>query len=236
VERKAGYTASVFRALSMPKVVPGYKAEARARIANAAERLFSEKGFRATTMDDVAARLGVSKGALYLYFPSKVDLLREIQAGSRRVARSWIADALARPDPVDALVSDFERMTRRMLEPKETALWFEILAEAAHDPAIRSALRFDHDEDRRMMRRFVAELERQGRIASDTDAELLAFLVLGLFRGAVWDLSVGYSPTTTARLLRAAIRTILPAPGARSGEARPPRAPSGRSRAFPGPR
>ena len=40
----------------------------------AALDLFVEKGFSATRVDEVAARAGVSKGTLFLYFPSKVDL------------------------------------------------------------------------------------------------------------------------------------------------------------------
>lgn len=45
---------------------------------DAALALFVEKGFAATRTDEVAARAGVSKGTLYLYFPSKEDLLRAV--------------------------------------------------------------------------------------------------------------------------------------------------------------
>ncbi len=41
----------------------------------AAFALFTEKGFSATRMDEVAALAGVSKGAIYLYFPDKMALL-----------------------------------------------------------------------------------------------------------------------------------------------------------------
>lgn len=44
----------------------------------AALALFSEKGFAAARMEDVAARAGVSKGAIYLYFPDKSALLKSI--------------------------------------------------------------------------------------------------------------------------------------------------------------
>jgi AcrR family transcriptional regulator len=44
----------------------------------AAAALFTEKGFAATRMDDVAARAGVGKGTLYLYFPSKEDLFKAL--------------------------------------------------------------------------------------------------------------------------------------------------------------
>ena len=47
---------------------------------DAALELFVEKGFAATRTDDVALRAGVSKGTLYLYFPSKEDLLKAVIA------------------------------------------------------------------------------------------------------------------------------------------------------------
>ena len=44
----------------------------------AALELFIERGFSATRSEDVAARAGVSKGTLYLYYPSKEELLKEV--------------------------------------------------------------------------------------------------------------------------------------------------------------
>jgi AcrR family transcriptional regulator len=44
----------------------------------AALDLFVERGFAATRSEDVAARAGVSKGTLYLYYPSKEELLKAV--------------------------------------------------------------------------------------------------------------------------------------------------------------
>jgi AcrR family transcriptional regulator len=44
----------------------------------AALELFVEKGFAATRLDDVAARAGVAKGTVYLYFPSKEELFKAV--------------------------------------------------------------------------------------------------------------------------------------------------------------
>jgi AcrR family transcriptional regulator len=55
---------------------------------DAALALFSERGFAATRAEEVAARAGVSKGTLYLYFPSKEELLKA-------VIRANLADRIA---------------------------------------------------------------------------------------------------------------------------------------------
>jgi AcrR family transcriptional regulator len=53
--------------------------EARpAELIAAALDLFVERGFAATRLDEVAARAGVSKGTLYLYFASKEELFKAV--------------------------------------------------------------------------------------------------------------------------------------------------------------
>ena len=48
----------------------------------AALELFVERGYAATRLDDVAARAGVSKGTLYLYFMSKEELFKAVVRGN----------------------------------------------------------------------------------------------------------------------------------------------------------
>jgi AcrR family transcriptional regulator len=53
--------------------------EARpAELVSAALELFVEKGYAGTRLDDVAARAGVSKGTLYLYFENKEELFKAV--------------------------------------------------------------------------------------------------------------------------------------------------------------
>lgn len=54
------------------------KADRPEEIVAAALTVFAEKGFAAARLDDIAARAGVSKGALYLYFATKEDLFRAV--------------------------------------------------------------------------------------------------------------------------------------------------------------
>ncbi|MEO8296571.1 MAG: TetR/AcrR family transcriptional regulator [Burkholderiales bacterium] len=54
------------------------KAERPQELLDAALALFVERGFAATRTEEVAQRAGVSKGTLYLYYPSKEDLLKAV--------------------------------------------------------------------------------------------------------------------------------------------------------------
>ncbi len=59
-----------------PKISRRRKEARPGEIAAAALELFVEKGFAATRLDDVAARAGVSKGTVYLYFENKEALFK----------------------------------------------------------------------------------------------------------------------------------------------------------------
>ncbi len=66
-----------------PDPVPTARRERRkearpGELIQAALELFVEKGFSATRSEEVAARAGVSKGTLFLYFQTKEDLFREV--------------------------------------------------------------------------------------------------------------------------------------------------------------
>src|SRR5947207_2827204 len=57
--------------------------EARpAEILDASISIFAERGFAAARMEDIARRAGVTKGTLYLYFPSKHDIFKTLVRGS----------------------------------------------------------------------------------------------------------------------------------------------------------
>lgn len=78
--------------------------EQRRRILAAAVLVFSRQGYRATSMNDVAAGVGLSKPALYHYVRTKQDLLvqiyEEVLDESLRSAREIVAAA---PTPLEAV-------------------------------------------------------------------------------------------------------------------------------------
>lgn len=84
--------------------------EARpAELAAAALSLFIEKGFAATRLDEVAARAGVSKGTLYLYFDSKEALFKAvIEEGVLPLFEEFEAK-------LETLKDDPERLLREIL-------------------------------------------------------------------------------------------------------------------------
>ncbi|CAB50369.1 TetR/AcrR family transcriptional regulator [Pyrococcus abyssi] len=52
--------------------------DTRDKLVKAAKRLFAEKGFYRTTVDDIVKAAGVAKGTFYLYFSSKEEIIKEV--------------------------------------------------------------------------------------------------------------------------------------------------------------
>src|SRR3954471_8893258 len=95
----------------MPQGSPKFrrrKADRPGEIVDAALAVFAEKGFAAARLDEIAARAGVSKGALYLYFETKEEIFRAVVdqaiAPNIQMIRAMIA---AHPGPFPDLLRMF---------------------------------------------------------------------------------------------------------------------------------
>ena len=85
----------------------------RAEILDAAKQLFVEEGYAATTIRRIAAKLGVSSTALYVYFPDKDAILVEICDTTFAGLIAKLDDVRRdSTDPLDALAKSLERYIR----------------------------------------------------------------------------------------------------------------------------
>ncbi len=106
-------------------------------IADAALALFSERGYAATRLEDVAARAGIGKATLYLYFPAKEDLFRAVLRQKLLPNLTEIEAAVAASqEPAPALLRSFARRLLAVLETDLTAIPKLVLGESGNFPAI----------------------------------------------------------------------------------------------------
>lgn len=89
----------------------------REAIVFAAADCFMEAGFTATSIDDVADRLGATKGRIYHYYRSKADLFFEVHRRGMAINLETIAPIAARDgDPVAKLADMSRAHIRNMLD------------------------------------------------------------------------------------------------------------------------
>jgi AcrR family transcriptional regulator len=174
----------------MPKVVPEYKETAKSKIIEAARIVFAKKGYHDATMDDVAQEVGVSKGALYSYFTSKEDLLKEISLQGHQTLRSILMETGTCYNLEEALEKVYTMITEKY--PGNLHAQFEIIAQSSHDQKIQKIVFEDSQKDVGAVEGFVEEKKKQGVIRTDVDARVLAELFTALYLGALAKLLIGY--------------------------------------------
>lgn len=111
----------------------------------AALDLFVERGFAATRLDDVAARAGVSKGTLYLYFANKEELFKAVVRENMLPALSEAEDLIKQHQGNSAAL--FEEIIlgwwERIGQSKVAGITKLIMAESGNFPEVA---RFYYDE------------------------------------------------------------------------------------------
>lgn len=112
-------------------------------ILDAALRLFTAQGFAATRVDDVAAAAGLSKGAIYLYFPSKEALVEAlVRRAMGPVADLAVARLSDRSDhPRQTIARVMRDVAAAMSDDRVVAVPLLILREAPVLPHIAEVYR-----------------------------------------------------------------------------------------------
>jgi len=106
-------------------------------ILSAALASFADRGFAATRLDDVAARAGVTKGTLYLYFRNKEELFKavvrqELVPAIER-AEAMVADSTV---PSIVLLEQLAGLFARIVSSRLSAIPKLVLTEAGNFPEI----------------------------------------------------------------------------------------------------
>lgn len=162
-------------------------------ITAAALELFSERGYAATRLEDVAARAGVSKGTLYLYFENKEELFKAVLREGFISPLAEMRDTVERYEgPTFDLV---EMVVRGWWEhigaTRLSAIPKLIVAEARNFPEVA---RFYADEVLRPGREAVAAIVRRGVKRGEfreIDPRVAANLLIApLFVVALWRNSI----------------------------------------------
>ena len=100
--------------------------EREALILKIAEEVLLEKGYYETSMDEIASRVGVAKGTVYLHFPSKEDLVVAIFAQDLQQFSEGIEAIMASELPVRAKIEAFLHFMYGGFFSKRTQLLYAI--------------------------------------------------------------------------------------------------------------
>jgi AcrR family transcriptional regulator len=175
-------------------------------ILNAALAALAEHGYQATNMNDVAARAGVGKAAIYRRWSSKAALITDALV-------YWRPDLVSDvPPDSGSLTGDFELLVERGARHDDNLisndLVLRVALEAAHDPELATAL--DDlllQKGRRTISAILKQAAARGEISGDRDWSLVTDVLT-----AMALMRVISGQTVDAKFVRRVIDTlVLPA-------------------------
>jgi AcrR family transcriptional regulator len=190
------------------------KADRPAEILSAALDCFAERGFAATRLEDVAARAGVTKGTLYLYFPGKEELFRALVRQELLPNVERLEAAAGGPGAAAEMLARLVAVWAGHVAPSRASVLPKlILTEAGNFPELA---KFYLDEVIRRGLRLLRSILRRGVESGEfrpIDVEHTAFCVVGpLLLSVLWkhtfDPHAG-QPLDVAALCRAHLDTLL---------------------------
>lgn len=105
-------------------------------VLDAALDLFIEKGFAQTRVEDIATRAGLSKGAIYLYFPSKEAVLDALMRRAVSPVAEGALQLLANHsgDPRPIISGALRLVATRLADPRMVAIPRLVIREVIHFP------------------------------------------------------------------------------------------------------
>jgi len=160
---------------------PLFPADTRGAILEAALQAFSEKGFTATTLDEITSRAGVSKGMAYYYFRNKDELFLFVMKESLGSLEQSLRDELALAKEIH------EKMARFVALVTSTFLEYPALYRVLVSHVWQLAEKYPHDvvlARSSFLEPLTAAL-RDARAAGEISASVNPDLVAPILFGAV---------------------------------------------------
>ncbi|MCJ0977885.1 TetR/AcrR family transcriptional regulator [Rhodococcus sp. ARC_M12] len=167
------------------------RTDVRDRLLAAAADEFTERGYAAAKLADIAHRAGFTKGAVYSNFESKQALFAELLA---RRSLDLAARVLAHVSDLDSRAAagagGGEIASWVVAEPRWPLLTVEFGILAGRDPAVAERYRTDRRALRGELERLIAERAGQWGVGENFDARRLATSLAALISGLAVEHSV----------------------------------------------
>ncbi len=152
------------------------KRKCRLRILKASRRLFREKGYDNTMMEDIAAKAELSKATIYNYFPNKESLLLGTMEDELEVSRSMLAQT-------DSGLNSYERIKRVLsFQIADSVPFIGVSRRILFLNASRESILYGRaDNMGDMYTDIVKDGQREGVFREDVRTEDIVSLIVGFY-------------------------------------------------------
>ncbi|MFB7633215.1 TetR/AcrR family transcriptional regulator [Streptomyces sp. NPDC056149] len=174
----------------MPRLSEETRAKRRDHVLTSAWTCFAEKGFHATSMDDVIAATGMSSSAVYRHFRSKDELIKASAESGIGLVRDTFVRLLAQrptPTPAQTLAILVDELHARTEHPRYdmTSLAVQAWAEALGNPQVRDLSREQYTRARQRLTELAERWKAEGHLNPDADPAAAASVLFALMPGLI---------------------------------------------------
>ena len=155
--------------------------DSRQEILRTAARLFQQRGYDATSMNDVAAALRLSKGGLYHHFQSKDEILFEIMNHAMQITEERVLN------PVRGIADAEERLRALIrlhievvLSPRDREITVMLHENHPLPPSLRKRINARKKDYIHFLENLMAELQKSRRASGRVSPRAAAFALLGM--------------------------------------------------------
>ena len=181
----------------MPKVTEAHREERRRQILAGARTAFAQHGYQGATVARLEESIGLSRGAIFSYFPTKWDLFYALATQDQeRVARLWLEEG-------------YESVIRAMgaESPDWVGVYLEISRMLRTDKSLRARWEQRNPELQVQVAEHLAESQRAGVYRSDLSVESIGQFLGFVLDGITVHVGAGFPVDVegTLELVRAAL-------------------------------
>ena len=157
----------------------------REQIVNAAAELLAQQGYMSTSLDQVAAQAGLTRGAIYYHFESKEALYWEVVGPALQRAQQRLRDrAEYKTDPAQGLRDFLKNTLSTAQNPRSRYLWYQEMIPL--DEEMRRKAREEEREFERLLADLIARGQEEG-LFGDGDPKIIALIIISaISRSARW--------------------------------------------------
>ena len=162
--------------------------DTKTQILDAAARIFAKYGYVASTLEQVAADAGMTKGAVYWHFSSKSDLFLELCDRSFSIQLqqlpAQVGSILHSSDPQKALALWFQSEIEscNQADGDRSLLFFEFVS-SSREPAVKKKLNHLYAKIFDEIGSIIKMMQKQGRLKMNVNPQALAIMFQALIQG-----------------------------------------------------
>jgi AcrR family transcriptional regulator len=174
----------------LPTQRPG-RENVRERLLDAASDEFTENGYAAAKLQDIARRAGFTKGAVYSNFDSKQALFAELLSRKSMELAGWVIETVSGLGPGAAAGKGGDAIASWVVaEPRWPLLVTEYGIQAGRDPKLAEDYRRERRHLRDELETLIADRAVAWGVAGGLDARRVAASLLALISGLAVEHSV----------------------------------------------